>query len=277
MKLTVQQLMDYLRCSMMYRFRYIDEVEVVTRFNPSKVSLDEQFDNEIHKIGYHIFNYIQDGKYPTEYLLRKKWEQLWCKDKSREDVVFENTVKRGMSSMKRLEKQGVKVISQSHPKFKENPGVPIIVGKRMDVKVGRHTLTTTLDLIREVVMEGKPIIELMDFQSGIKVTDRFTRTPMNLHIHQDLAVTAASLGFYQLTGMHEDRIVYYDMVNDKEHITKRTEQDYQALEHVLNHVERAMEHKIYYPVMNDRCTECPFLLECKRRDWYQGGEDHDKN
>ena len=277
MQITIEELLDYIQCPMLHQFRYIWKEDATLtglhRGYPklNQYSLEESFDREIHKIGYHIFNYVQDGRYPSQYILRQKWGSLWCKDKTLQDVLFEPTTLDTMTPPKRLEKEGVKVIEQMHARFKEDPGVPILVGKRMDVKVGKHILTVTIDLVREVVIDGKPLIEIMDFKTGMKTKSRMDIRPLNLHIDHDLSMTAISLGFRQLTGEIEDHLTYYDMNNDSMYHTERDEYDYLALERVLDHVEKAMEHEIVYPVMNDRCFECPYQFQCKKLDWYERG------
>src|SRR5690606_26947242 len=119
--------------------------------------------------------------------------------------------------------------------------------------------------VRAVTVDGKELIELVDFKTGIKTRDRWNLKPLNLHINHDLEMTAASLGFRQLTGEKEDRIVYYDMLNNQEYVTHRGEEDYKTLEQVLDNVEKGISAEIYYPVMNDRCNECPFQQQCRKK------------
>lgn len=276
MDIHINEVLDFVQCPMLHKLRYIDKLDVtytgLHKAYPkvNEQSLEEAFDREIHRLMYHIFNMIQDGRYPSEYLLRQKWGSYWTKNKSKQDIMFEATRKDGMNAQRKLEKAGVKVIETIHPKFKQTPGIPIFVGKNTNLKIGHHNITVPLELVRELKDEkGKPFIEIMDFKTGIKTKGRLDHKPLNLHILHDLQTTAASLAFRQLTGIEEGQITYYDIVNDREYVTSRGENDYETLEHVLNHVEQAMNHKIYYPVMNDRCFECPYQHICRRRDWYE--------
>lgn len=281
MKISIEALLDYLECPMRYHNRYIDRIDTTltgvkgigSALNHQ--SLEESFDREIHKIAYHIFNYIQDGRYPSEYLLRQKWGKIWCENKTLEDLMdesFDMVNNNRSNPMKKLEKQGVRAIENLHPHFKESPGTPILVGKRMDVKVGKHVVSVTLDLVRMVEIEGKEVLELVDFKTGIKTKSQWDIRPMNLHINHDIEMTAASLGFRQLTGEKEDRIVYYDMVNNREYLTKRDDAHFKTLENILDNVEKALDAGVFFPVMNDRCSECPFQNHCNQRNWYKG--DH---
>lgn len=277
MYISIEALLDYLECPTRYQYRYIDRIDttltgaagVSSALN--RQSLEENFDTEIHKIAYHIFNYIQDNKYPSEYLLRQKWGKSWCRNKTVEDLMQESFSSGkydrvpDSNPMKRLEKQGVRAIEHLHPHFKENPGTPIMVGKRMDVQVGQHVVSVTLDLIRMVEVEGQEILELIDFKTGIKTKSHWDIKPMNLHINHDIEMTAASMGFRQLTGESEDRIIYYDIINNREYRTVRNDTHYKTLENILDHVEKALAANIFYPVMNDRCHECPFQVHCNKR------------
>lgn len=279
MEAHIDEVLDYIQCPMLHRYRYIEKLDVtytgLHKAYPklNEQSLEELFDYEIHRLAYHIFNSIQDGRYPSEYLLRQKWGKLWASDKTKQDIMFEPSRRDAMTPRRRLEKLGVKAIEVMHPKFKEAPGVPIFVGKNTEIKIGKHKLTVPIELVREVKENGESLFEIMDFQTGLKMKSRYDYNPMNLHIRHDLRMTAASLAFRTLTGVEEGRITYYDVLNDKEHYTERTSEDYGTLEHVLNHVEQAMKHNIHYPVMNDRCFECPYQHECRKRNWYESEEE----
>lgn len=271
----IRQVLDYIHCPMLYRFRNVDRIQPTTiadsRYRKeNEQGLEELFDSEVHKIGYHIFNYIQDGTFPSQKVLRSKWSRLWLRNKNKTDILFEVSTERSTTTQRRLERLGVRVIDQMWTKFRETPGIPILVGQQTEVAIGKHRITIKLDLVREIKIEDQAIIEIMDFKTGLasRINESIT-TPLNLHIHNDLEVTAASYAFRQLTGAEEDRITYYDMVRDKEYVTVRTEKDYKALEKVLDHVEVAIANEIYYPVMNAKCLECPFQKLCAKRDWYK--------
>lgn len=270
---SIQHVLDYMKCPMAYKFRYIDAINPSTRKiteeKYDEPSMEELFDKEIHKLGYHIFNYIQDDKYPTEYLLRQKWATTWCRNKTMQDVIFESNAKNSTTILKRLEKTGLKVIENMHPRFKKDPGVPILVGKTAELRIGKHILTVTIDLVREIEVNGEKIIEIVDFKTGLQSRKKSNDQPLNLHIGRDIEVTAVSLAFQQLTGHQEDRITYYDMINDREYRTKRTKKDHQLLLDVLNQVEKGIVSEVYYPVMDHRCFDCPFQVTCRRENWYK--------
>lgn len=276
MEITIEELMDYIQCSMLAKYRYKDEVDTTytglaggMRTKLNEYGLEESYDREIHRLVFHIFNVVQDGQYPSLYTLRRKWGHLWSKEKTVEDVLQNSSVRKDKQSiMNRLEKRGLNAIETLHARFKENTGFPLLVGNRVKIKIGKHTVYTTIDLVREVVIEDKPLIELMDVVPGIKQKKHAYIKPMRIHIHNDLQVTAANLALKQLTGKEADRIVYYDIDNDEEFETNRDEEDYRTLENILNHVEKAMDAGVYYPVMNNRCYDCPYQYECRKRNWY---------
>lgn len=264
---TIEEVIDYLDCPAKYDFRHNRRIDRrmngYVRETANQFTMEENFDREFHKIAYHIFNYIQDEKYPSEYLLRKKWGDIWCEGKEIEDLLYEPIGPSTRNHAKRLERHGVNAISLIHPKFKKEPGIPMLVGKRAKVKVGRHTLGVLIDLVREV--DGE--IEIMDFKTGIQMKKKSDIHSLNLHVEHDLSVTAASLAFRQMTGMVEDKITYYDYINDREIGTRRGDRDFQILEHILNKMQAAMELQIYYPVMGERCYKCPFQKDCRDSVW----------
>jgi CRISPR/Cas system-associated exonuclease Cas4 (RecB family) len=268
MRKTIQEVLDYIHCPMLHRYRHVKNIDttlkrphhLTSKFNQYK--MEEVFDSEVHKLGYHVFNYVQNGEFPRAHILRQKWSKLWCDDKTIDDVM--QTMK---TDRKRLEVHGLTIIENLISRFKDDPGIPLLVGKVIEIDIGKHQITVTLDLVRELFINKKPVFQLMEFQSGLN-KNRNSNNPMNLHIHNDINVTAASMAFRAMTGSKEDYITYYDLVSDKEYNTSRDESDYKSLEYLLDNVEKAIDQGIVYPVLDRRCLTCPFQYECKRREWY---------
>lgn len=273
---TIKEVIDYMQCPMSYKYRYIDGIDPSTvktgqlqaYGNINVMSQEEIFDQEIHKLGYHVFNYIQDGKYPSEYLLRQKWSSLWCKHKSKEDVMFDDSPTTKSGTNRRLEKLGVHVIQNLHQTFKDHPGIPILVGQKTTIKIGSHQISVTIDLVRERTMNNKRVIEIVDFKTWPETKRKsMQHIPHRVQIDNDLEMTAVSLAFEQLTGINEEQIMYYDMVNNHEHVTKRSEKDRQSLLYILDALEQGIKKEIYYPVFNQQCNRCSYQRKCIERSW----------
>lgn len=273
MKITIEALKDFLECPRKYYYRHIKKEEWLflnggEKNNPK--GLEEKFEQDLHKVFYYLFHSIQDNKYPSIYLLRKRWGTLWCKEKTIEDVLL-NTSKHVLmrrkeveADVEKLELLGVDAIDKMHQFFDKKHGVPLLVGKRVNVKIGHHEVDTIIDLVRETEKDGKKIIEVMDFRSDIKLRQYAHQRPLDLHIDHDIGLTLASLGFYQLTHVEPKNLTYYLVLRNGTYSTQRTKHQYQELYQILNMVEKAIQNEIYYPVYHAHCYDCPFSHLCQK-------------
>ena len=258
MRIHIRDLVEYAECSMRYRFRHIDKVkekEVVTTRGPmTGTIIHKEYDRALHQAMAHIFHNVQAGRYPSLYNMKQVWSKLWIRD----DVTHKHRVQEIMSrrdERRRKESQGLRIITDMHKSLYENHGEPIAIDYEYEVKVGRHTLIGTLDLVR--VMNN--VVEIVDW----KFDERAALT----HLRNDLEITAASMAFRQLFGYTEERIVFYGLTSGKSQETKRDEKDYRALEMIMDNVERAIKHDIFFPVLNFKCLECPFERHCAQKKW----------
>lgn len=261
MNLTIQQLIDYQKCPTLYKFRWDEQVDVSVskRKNPNKWHLMEEYDKALHQVLYGLFHEIADGKYPSAFNMKKRWGYAWSNGRPKEDILFDTGSWR--NEHRRLERKGLNALLDLHSHFQNTPGTPILIGKEYRIQIGKHTLSGVIDLVREVLDEnGKPIIEIVDF----KADDR----PTILHVKGDMEVTAASMAFHQLFNYKEQRITYYGIMSKKKQHTKRSERDYKLLEMAVDNIARSIEAEVYYPVLNDRCYECPFQKHCEKKEWF---------
>lgn len=274
MKLTAEALTDYLACPVRHRYRHIKQFDPLWRETARGLqvmderTLEDLFDKQMHGICYHIFNYIQDEKYPSEYILRQKWGNAWAKGRTVEDLMKrQKRIKKAEDNhLKYLEGVGLESISLMREKFRENPGIPLLVGSRVTVKIGKHEVETVIDLVRE--KDGK--LELLEFNSGMNTRLKMglRNRPVNLHVDHDITMTLASMALTQITGEQAEKLIYYDFISNREFETFRSEKDYKNLEKILDQVAKAMEADICYPVMNEQCVTCPFQAECRKGTWY---------
>lgn len=262
MKLHIQQLIDYQKCPTLYKFRWVDGIDTKyteQRQMPNKWHMHEDFDRALHQVAYGFFHEVADGRIPNEYYMKKRWGYAWSKGRSKEDILFDTGSWR--NEHRKLERRGLNALLRLHSHFKNNPGTPILIGKEYLIQIGKHTLSGVIDLVREVNdEEGKPIIEIVDFKSD----DR----PTILHVKGDMGVTAASLAFRKLFNYKENRITYHGIISGKEQYTVRDDKDSQLLEGAVNNIVKGIENNIFYPVLNDRCFECPFQKHCEKKEWF---------
>src|SRR6185312_5172418 len=111
MQLSIQEIMDFQKCPTLYKFRYIDKVDVSTseRYKiPNKYHLYERFDQALHLVAYGLFHQIADGRYPNAYYIKKRWGDTWNNNRTKEDVLFDTGSWR--NEHRRLERSGLKAL-----------------------------------------------------------------------------------------------------------------------------------------------------------------------
>lgn len=259
MRIHIDEVMDYVTCPALYRFKNVDKLEPpqpkVGR--PTKNSIVELYDKALHKTVSYIFHRVQDGVYPSIRNMGKKWGFIWIKPRSeQEDIRFRHTSWRDTHKLK--EDQGWKRIQLLHEHYQENPGTPIMVDYHYEVEIGSHILEGTIDLVRAVTNEkGREEIVMTEF-----ITDE-KNSPF-LHIRRDWRVTAASYAFRKLMRVNEQKIVYHGIISGKLFNTERQEDDFGQLEHLLNTIEHMRGQDMYHPVFNEQCITCPYQKFCEK-------------
>lgn len=263
MNLSIQAIVDYMHCPLAFRYRYIDKVDYRFSFVKSEVVnniyIADMFDMLLHHLAYGFFHQMTEGRYPSLYNLKLRWGKLWNEGRTKEDIMFTPYSWRNVHRKK--ERAGLNALIRMHAAFKEQVTIPILVGKQYTVSLGSHTITGVIDLVRETEdRRGNRIIELVDF----KTQDKYR----NIHHLGDLELTASVYAFEKLFGKRPDRITYYRMLTGKFIRVERDENDYKLLEQCVEQVARAIEQRIFYPVINDRCAECPFHSKCVKKEWF---------
>ena len=255
MRISLQEIMDYQKCPMLYKFRWIDKIDTyyMQAEKPNRYYVSEYFDMVIHKTIYSIFYHMESEEYPSAYFIKKRWGTLWNKDRMKEDVVMDTGSWR--NEVKKREMRGLNTMLAIHEDFMNNTGTPIIIAKEYTIKIAGHELTGVIELVRE--KDG--VIELFDFKTIEKHN--------TLLLKSDLEVTAASYAFRQLFGYKEDRIVFYKTLTLKKHYVRRDEKDYKLLAMIVNNVANAIQAGFFYPVLNSKCNECPFQKHCAKQKW----------
>jgi CRISPR/Cas system-associated exonuclease Cas4 (RecB family) len=259
MRIHIDEVMDYVTCPALYKFKDVDQLDPPQhgKGRPTKNSVIELYDVALHKSIAYLFNSVQDGFYPSKMNLSKRWGFLWTKPRAdQEDIRFRQTSWRDTHQIKN--KQGWEKLQKVWEYYKENDGAPIMVNYPYEIQIGEHILVGTVDLVRVVKNEkGREEIVMTEF-----VTDE--RNAPFLHVRRDWRVTAASYAFRKIMQVSEQKIVYHGIISGKLTETKRDEQDYQQLEHLLNSIDHMSKHDIFYPVFNDRCLTCPYQKYCEK-------------
>lgn len=259
MKIHIDEVMDFVACSVLHKFKSVDQLDPPQpkKGRPTKNSIIELYDQALHKTIMYLFNSVQDGFFPSLNLIAKRWGYLWVKPRAdQEDLRFKQTSWRDTHEIKRV--QGWKKLQEVYAHYKEHTGSPIMVNYPYEVSIGSHTLVGEIDLVRvEKNKEGRERIVMTEF-----ITDE--KTAPFLHTRRDWRVTASSYAFRKIMQLNEEKIVYHGVISGKLTETKRDEQDFLQLEHLLNSIDYIRSNDIFYPVFNERCLTCPYQKYCEK-------------
>jgi len=250
MDISVQQILDYCCCPLLYKFKHINKY----LFEPS---IENQFENELRKIIYSFYHYIYDDqKIPTLKILLKQWHHKWDGRKQRAEFVhsIHNNSNSEEASRRRRYRRGIEIIQEFYDNHRFTPGIPLLINKDYNIDIGRHRLQGTIPLIREIKGKyGRDLLEMVNYRLILRPDI----------LRRDIETTANSLAFRVLMNTDEQRIIEYSMKHGNMALAKRNNDDYKVLMKVINNIDQALEHKIFYPVYNARCIECPYSLSCK--------------
>lgn len=263
MKISVDEIIDFVTCSALHRFRYVDKIDVSTTHKLKRVnreSLIEQYDKALHKAASFLFHSMQEGKYPGKHHLSKRWGYLWVQPRSdQEDIRFKETSWRDTHDRKRVE--GWKKLLLLWDHYRAADFTPIMVDYRYNVPIGNHIIEGTIDLVRIAKNEnGREYIELVEFVYDDK------SSPF-LHVKRDWRVTSAAYAFRKLMNVTEEKIVYHGLISGKLVQTSRQEDDFYHLEKLIDTIESLRKMNVSIPVFNERCLTCPYQKHCEKG-WY---------
>ncbi len=244
MILSLDDVLVYTECPRKYYLRSIGI--------PSQLSAKADFSIKIHKVIYSFYRNMFDGNLPGAEQLKNEWGTLWSKNLSLQDIMF-----RKRDEHSDLEMKGLSMLISFHRHAKFNPCVPITVEQNYKVDIGKHQLTGTIELVREVKVDNTDIIEIVDFKMGEYMPDKF-------YTDHDIYLTAQSYAFRKLFEAVENRIVYYFLKNGKVYYTSRDE--FSTFEYTINSIADSIENRVFYPKYSYACKSCPYQHECGRCD-----------
>jgi CRISPR/Cas system-associated exonuclease Cas4 (RecB family) len=249
MDLTLQQIYDYNVCPMLYKFKY--QMKLGIRSEPT---LLERYDDSIHKTIMFYYYQILNGKQPSQEQVRQKFGSLFYKGMDIKDILNSSTIDRNMNA---FNLQGIKALDTFYEKEFKRSFTPIGVDMDIRVPVDDQYLVTTIDLVREIRYEEKPLVEIVNFTTTTKAADPFA-------VNHNIELTAGSYAFRKLFKATENRVIMTYMKSGKEYISVRKDPELKKFEAIVHGVGKAIEEDRFYPVLNTRCNYCPYRDVCDK-------------
>ena len=246
MFLTLDQIDTYLSCPDEYMYAY--DLNLKT----NKVDGREKFDEAVHKTLYHYFYSLMDHKKLTEGEMRRKFNELWFRPQDKLEFLFSNNDSDVQASL-----EAVSFFNVFHRLESRNPGVPLEINRDVNVMIDDHIVAVHIDLVREITLKGKSVVQLIDFKTNRRMPDQF-------FLDDDLHMTLMSYAYRTINHKKEDQLIYYMLKNGQQLPANRGETNYQRMKRLVNMVADGIENKRFYPRVSYKCKTCPFQEICKR-------------
>ena len=246
MKLSLDEIQEFLHCPMFYSFRHQDK-EIKTPY----LDLYEKYDQDIKKFMHAYHAQLQNGDAVDGATVKRIWGSLWIGQKNKQELIFVETGdKRDTWNEKR--KQGIENLLGYHNKGTKNIGTPILVNHEFEVEVTKGVIITgVFDLIQE--LNGR--VELVTYVSDSKkITSAM--------FQKDMKITALSFAFRKIFGEKQDETVVYLVDKNKRVLTRRTENDYKIFQESVKNIAISIKNDIFYINPNPRCIGCLYKENC---------------
>ncbi len=223
MILPMRGIHEYMLCPFVYMFKYVNGIEC----GPSASS---QMSGALHSvISWFYTTSIFSGKPPSYDDLRSKWEQTWFSGMTAEDYLLSTNAEHREAGT-----QGFAIIDRF---YRSLPYCSVLAaGDDYEVPLGGHTVTGSIDLIREVPEGSRRIIEIVDYRYSNKPADRFL-------IDQDLDLTVQSYAVRYNYRVSEQRIVVHYLRTGEEVRTIRTDSHYTRAGSIIRNVGKSISNR----------------------------------
>lgn len=171
MKISYPELVGSLTCPLRERFR---------RYDPHRPA---DWVEKLRLVMDHYQYRTWDGKRPSFEWLKRRWQKEWFGKVNPGAIIFGEETELADEGV-----QGAKILEEFYKLANANPSIPLAIGWPYEIKLGKHTLTHRVDLVREVKIGRRKHVELVVY--------RFKEAlPDNWLLSHDLEVSLAAYAF----------------------------------------------------------------------------------
>jgi hypothetical protein len=229
MKITEQQMFDYMFCPAKFEMRYIRRIDI-----PEPVTMQRL----LNKIAKYFYLNLFNGKVCTMNEVKNKWDSICV------------TYPEFIDQKKAILGWGL-IINL----LKWASGNQISI---LDVDTQYHIVRDGIELVG--CME--PIL-LFDNKTELLVNHFGDKYPDKTEIDMKLKYTLDCLAFKSTYNKELNGIHIRAVKLDKDIYTTRTEPDFRRLETTIKNVGKAIKNEIFYPRENNLCSVCNAREYCK--------------
>lgn len=246
MILSINEILDYIKCPMYYKYKYQDKAKTLQQ------NLLEKYDEDIHKSLYAYYSAINNDELVDASTIKRVWGSLWIGRKNKTDLLFTDTgTWRDTFNTKRH--QGTNDLLEYHLQNKYSIGMPILINHSYEINIAKNLkITGSIELVREDI---KGELELINFKPD-------SRHLTQESISKDLETSAMILAMKELFGDVDFKTSVY-LIDKKKNLllNKSNESLKQAKSSILN-IARAIGSKVFYINPGEKCNSCIYRDIC---------------
>ena len=230
-KITQQQVLDYVRCPNYFYFKYLTKI-------PDKTG--PTFHSLIKTIINYYFSALMDNKVPSDKEIKNRWDKMVEKY----PLIISND---------KLIMKGYGLLNLFIEYCYKNRVLIADIDSPYQINVSSNTiLTGQTGAVR--LNEGK--LELFEIETSQKAPDQ---TLLNMSLKYTMQIYALR----ELSIAHPiTNVRILHLSSGKEFTTYRTNKDFDRLTNTLNKITKAIRNEIYYPREDYMCPQCSFKTYC---------------
>lgn len=233
MKLTEQQMYDYMFCPAKYDLKY-----------NKLINIEEQktLNHLLNKVAKYFYVNLMNEKVLSLNALQKKWDSI-CETNT--DYI---------NNKKSLD--GLFLIKKMYEWAKQNQIYILDVDTKYNIVIGDIELIGNMNPI--MITKNKKF-ELIDTDFGTKIKDQ-------IDVDMKLKYSIDSYSFKKLNDQEIDGVRIHNVKTNTDLFTKKSEPDYRRMKSTIKGVAEGIRNNIYYPREQVLCTNCTARDYCKY--WY---------
>lgn len=247
----IQQIIDYAKCPMYYKFKYINK-DLKTEY----INTIEKYDEDIHKVIYYSFTRVQESQPIRIEDIKAAWGRAWIKDRRKSGILFTDTLS-NKDTYNERRKKGIENLLHFQKVFSKDESFPIIINKKYEIQLSKNIiLTGSFEVVRECTDSiGDKFIECCVFK-----TDEHTNNKVCKEF--DLKLSASSIALKEI--MKNENIkymIYHVDKKSKSYIDKNT-MSLNVFKKTIINVYKAIHNNIFYMSPDERCHYCIYKELC---------------
>jgi CRISPR/Cas system-associated exonuclease Cas4 (RecB family) len=240
MILTVDQIMDYIKCPMLYKYRYENHLNLYTE--------EELFKIAIQKVIDQMYYSLMDKNLMSKADVKYKWGDSWNLEVDRHKIMWMPS-----ASRRRHQMNGLEILLKIHGYLSSINPHPISIDDVFGIQLGENRIETDMRYIHG----DDGMMTLVEYVINDYIPDETT-------LVNHMPITAKAMIFEDVFNTRVKNLVYYSTKNAASYQTFRNKSDYKELKDTVGMIAHCVDNKIFYKQYADTCKTCMYKIYCNR-------------